>query len=1047
MSEFEFEDEELINGFREESLEHIEVVETKLMDVETEGMDADSINTIFRSIHTIKGGSGFLGFEAIKNIAHSMESLLDMIRNGRAEMTDAASDILLRGTDILKAMLNDLANQDDIPIEEEIRILEALIRGEDPSAAPAAPAPAAEKPAATTADTDDESDSEGGGPLPIVSKDELDSYFKKGFNTYRLPMSREVHREKMAKKDFKHLKDYLNSFGCLIWEDGSIDNEEPGITKIVFATVLDQEFAGASMKVEADELEKLDKATCHKLYEQAAPKPKPKPEAAKVEAPTAEAPKAAAEPAPAAKPAAPVKKASAKPKSASAPTATPQSTTVRVSTALLNRLMNLAGELILSRNQLVQKLDNKDLAELQSLNQRLSELQESVMQTRLQQVGAVFNKVPRMVRDLSRSLGKQVKVELGGVEVELDRTIIDSITDPLTHLVRNSIDHGIEDPETRMKAGKPGEGTLALRAYHEGGQVNLEITDDGKGIDADVLKRKALEKGIVTPAEVDAMGHREALNIIFRPGFSTASEITDVSGRGVGMDVVKTTFERLGGTIDLNSEHGRGTTILVKLPTTLAIVSAVIIDVEDNNFAIPQTNIEEIVRVKEHEMAAKLERIGHYEIFRLRGRLLPVLRLADVLELKRYFIDKDGVKHEDRRSHLSDRRKRGKNQTTHPDRKKRDGEDRREQGRTMYIVVLRVGLHQYGLLVNRIRDVEEVVVKPLSSFLKGIKTFHGTTILGDGRVIMILDCNGISTHADLKFDALQDISDKDSGLHAHADHHENQSFLIFNNHPSENFALPLSFITRIEKVSADRIERVGDEEYVQISGKNVPLFRLENKIGCKPGEYDEEGVFYLLIPNLVRSRYAIVATRVQDVVSTSVDVQVDVMNRAGILGTSIIKDKMTIVLDIYGLFGEKRESGLIRSEREHTILLAEDTPFFRTMIRKYLEEHHLNVIEAVHGQEAWELLEENADTIDLVLSDIEMPVMNGYELVTKIKRHPVYSKLPVMAITALDNPQAFQEGKQAGFDAYQVKLDRDELIKTIDSLLEFASHHAKTQKS
>jgi two-component system chemotaxis sensor kinase CheA len=420
-----------------------------------------------------------------------------------------------------------------------------------------------------------------------------------------------------------------------------------------------------------------------------------------------------------------------------------------------------------------------------------------------------------------------------------------------------------------------------------------------------------------------------------------------------------------------------------------------------------------------------------------------VLRLADVLELKRYFIDKDGVKREDRRSNLSDRRKRGLNQKVQSDTARRDGEDRRGQGRTMYIVVLRVGLHQYGLLVNRIRDVEEVVVKPLSSFLKGIKTFHGTTILGDGRVIMILDCNGIAAHAKLKFDALQDISDKDSGLHAHADHHESQSFLIFNNHPTENFALPLSFITRIEKVSADQIEKIGEDEYIQISGKNVPLFRLENKIGCKPGEYDEEGTFYLLIPNLVRSQYAIVATRVQDVVNTSVDVQTDVMNREGVLGTSVIKEKMTIVLDIYGLFGERRESGLIRrTDRDHTILLAEDTPFFRTMIRKYLEEHHLQVIEAVHGQEAWELLEDNADKIDLVLSDIEMPIMNGYELVTKIKRHPEHSKLPVMAITALDNPQAFQEGKQAGFDAYQVKLDRDELIKTIDNLLEFASHHA-----
>lgn len=1033
MSDFEFEDAELIAGFREESLEHIEVVESQLLDMESSGVTPDAINQIFRSIHTIKGGSGFLGFEGVKELSHGMESLMDLVRNGKAELTEEAADILLRGTDLLKAMLNDLANQDQVPIADELAILDRLINGGSaPKVAEPEPEPEPEAAPVVAA--------AGGGPR--ISKEALDGYISKGFNIYKLPFVKDAHREKQKKKDFKTLEDYLNSFGCLVWEDGKLDTDDASC-EIVFATVLDVDFASASMKVDEADLKKLSKDECAGLFAAAEPPAAPEPEPAKAEAPKTEAPKAeaakpAAKPAPkpAAKPAA-AAPAKAKAKKQVDSAAVAATTTVRVSTALLNKLMNLAGELILSRNQLVQKLDNKDLPELASLNQRLSELQESVMQTRLQQVGAVFNKVPRMVRDLSRSLGKKIDVELNGVDVELDRTIIDSITDPLTHLVRNSIDHGIETPDIRMEAGKSAEGTLTLSAYHEGGQVNLEIRDDGKGIDPEILKAKALEKGLITTAEADTMGKREALNIIFRPGFSTAQEITDISGRGVGMDVVKTSFEKLGGTVDLNSDLGKGTTILVKLPTTLAIVSAVIVDSENLNFAVPQSNIEEIVRLKENEITSSLEKVGHYEIYRLRGRLLPVVRLADLLKLKRTYTDSDGVVREDRRDNLADRRA----GSEPPPGTRRSGEERRQGGRTMYIVVLRVGVNQYGLLVNRIKDVEEVVVKPLSSFIKNVPVFHGTTILGDGRVIMILDCNGIASYAKLKFDTLQDISEKEH--HAHAHDHESQSFLIFNNHTDENFALPLSFITRIEKVHVDRIEQVGNDEFVQIGNKNVPIFRLENKINCKPIELSEDGYMYLLIPNLVRSPYAIVASRVQDVVNTHVEVQTDVMDREGVLGSAIIKDRMTLVLDIYGLFGEKRDSGLMISDKQHTILLVEDTPFFRTMIRTYLEDHHLNVLTAVHGQEAWDMLEGGAE-VDLVLSDIEMPIMNGYELVSKLKATAKYEHLPVMAITALDNPQAMAEGRQSGFDAYQVKLDKIELIKAIDQLLHYAATHAKS---
>ncbi len=1036
MSEIEFEDAELINGFREESLEHIEVVESKLLDLESGGVNSDDINEIFRSIHTIKGGSGFLGFEAVKEISHWMESLLDLIRNGKAELSDEAADVLLRGTDLLKAMLNDLANQDQVPIQAELEILSRLVSGE--AAAPPAPQP--EAGAAEPEPAEPEAAPEQPvGAVPLIDKDELDKYIAKGFNVYRIPFVKKDHDGKRKKKDFQTFRDYLNSFGCLAWEDGALEDADTAVSEIVFATVLDVDFASASMKVKESDMAKLSKEECAALY---ASKPAPEPAKPKAE-PRDDSPEPAVASKPESAPAAAKPKAApaaAKDSGSSAVAATKTAmatmksaatTTVRVNTGLLNKLMNLAGELILSRNQLVQKLDNKDLAELQSLNQRLSELQESVMQTRLQQVGAVFNKVPRMVRDLSRALNKKIEVVLDGADVELDRTIIDSITDPLTHLVRNSIDHGIEMPEDRTIVGKPAHGTLSLRAYHEGGQVNLEISDDGRGIDPEKLKANALEKGVATTDELENMGKREALNLIFRPGFSTAKEVTEISGRGVGMDVVKTSFEKLGGTVDLNSEMGKGTTIQVKLPTTLAIVSSVMISAERQDFAIPQTNIEEIVRIRENEIAAKLERVGHYEIYRLRGKLLPVVRLADVLGLERTFIDKDGKARKDRRRNLADRR--GPRPPEDAEQQRRTGEERRAYGQTKYIVVLRVGVNQYGLLVDQIKDTEEVVVKPLSSFINKIKVFYGSTILGDGRVIMIMDCNGIANTAKLKFDTLQDIVDQDA-INAQAGQHETQSMLIFNNHPEENFALPLSFITRIEKVNAANIEMIGNQEFIQVGDKNVPLFRLEKKIGCKPGVFGEDGSFYLLIPNMVRSPYAIVASRVQDVLNTTVDVQTDVMRQEGVLGSAIIKDRMTIVLDIYGLFQETRDAGLLKDGQRRTVMLVEDTPFFRIMIRTYLAENGFEVVEANNGQEAWSRLDKG-ESFDMVLSDIQMPVMNGFQLAAKIRADPRFKTLPVMAITALDTPESIADGKEAGFDAYQIKLDKNELLRTVTELL------------
>ncbi|PIE90596.1 MAG: hybrid sensor histidine kinase/response regulator [Acidobacteria bacterium] len=989
MGQFDAEDLELIEGFREESEDHLEVIEDQLLKLEREEFDKESINLIFRSIHTIKGGSGFLGFNAVKELSHRMESLLDCLRNSKVDFNEDVTDVLLRGTDLLKAMFEDLENQDCVDTTETMLILDSILAGETPSSC------------------NRESKGQNACEQALLTVDDLvlDDVLKlkeRGFNFIRVTILKSDHEEKVKTQGFDLFSDYFNSFGKLIAHDG-LDGEKQR-SEIVFGSVLEGEFASAALCVAEKDFKHLSESDLKQLFAQQ--------DEGSVQGKVKTA-----------------KTAVLKDKKKAKTQTTRTNKTLKVSTQLLGNLMSLAGELILCRNQLVQEGNISDMPVLHTLNQRLSELQETVMKTRLQPVGAVFNKVPRMVRDLSRSLDKHVEVDLSGVDVELDRTIIDAISDPLTHLVRNSIDHGFEERAERVRLGKSETCNLSLRAFHESGMVNLEIKDDGRGIDADKLKMKALEKGLISGSEAASMGYREALSLIFRPGFSMAKKVTEISGRGVGMDVVKTSFEKLGGTVDLYSELGVGTTVLVKLPTTLAIVSAVIAQVEDYSFAISQSNIEEIVRLKEYELPQKLEKHGSFEVYRLRGQLLPVVRLADIFKIERTFVDKKGCVRSDRRQNLSDRR--GESVPSKEIRELRRGAERRKRGRTFYIVVVRVGSNRFGVLINKIQNTEEIVIKPLSSFIKNIDCFHGSTIRGDGKVIMVLDCNGLAKTANLTFAKLDDlVKNSDSADDRH--NAEKQSFLIFNNHFEECFALPLSFITRIEKVYEKDIVQLGDRELIQLDGKNVPLFRLESKLKVKATSKNKDGSIFLILPNMMKSTYALVCSRVLDVVSTEVKLETEVMPAEGVIGTSIINGRTTVILDIHGLLEEKQSEDKF-NRMNYSILLVEDTPFFMNMIKLYLLQAGFKVDEAVNGLKAWERLEQKE--YDLVLSDIEMPEMDGYELVHKIKTDPRFQHLPVMAITALDNPNAKAKGQKAGFDAYQVKLDKAKLIQSIYKLI------------
>ncbi len=702
----------------------------------------------------------------------------------------------------------------------------------------------------------------------------------------------------------------------------------------------------------------------------------------------------------------PTKPAASKPKKTGPPPTTAQltETHVRVDVHLLDKLMNLAGELVLSRNRLSQIANQLNDPDLLTASQRLSlavtEIQEQIMKTRMQPVGNVFNKFPRIVRDLSKSAQKQVQLKIEGAETELDRSIIESIKDPLTHMVRNSIDHGIEPPDVRVQKGKPAAGTLVMRAYHEGGQVIIEIQDDGAGIDPEKIKQKAVEKGVITPEQAEQLGNRDALMLIFQPGFSTAEKVTNISGRGVGMDVVKTNIEKLGGTVELQSEVGRGTTVRIKIPLTLAIIPALVVQCGGQRYCIPQVNLVELVHLSKEEMEEDVQVIGHSEFYRLRGEILPLVRLNKVLRLG----SDDG------------------------------GEEAKSAG--INIVVLNSGDRQFGLVVDAIHDSEEIVVKPLGKHLKHIHAFAGTTLMGDGRVALILDVVGLTSALKLRGEEslkqAQLLEEK-----AKMDE-ERQFLLLFTVAPQEFFAIPLALVNRLDKINATDIEYVGGREVIQYRGHSIPVIRLENYLSISP--LPEQDEYHLIIFHMNHQDVAFLVSQIEDSLDIAIDVDETTFKQDGILGSAIIKDKTTLFIDVYQIIQmfdpEFFEKGAEGGSLEHSakILLAEDSAFYRNLLSSYLISAGYDVVTAEDGQKAWEIIK--SEPFDILITDIEMPNMDGFELAQKVKSDPALKDIPIIAVTSLSGEEDRKRGKEAGIDEYQVKLNREMVLEAIQGLLE-----------
>ncbi len=527
---------------------------------------------------------------------------------------------------------------------------------------------------------------------------------------------------------------------------------------------------------------------------------------------------------------------------------------------LLDKLMNLVGELVLARNQILQfGAQRKDAAFLgtsQRLNLITTELQEGVMRTRMQPIAGVWNKLPRVVRDLSLTCGKQVELVLEGKETELDRTVIEAIKDPMTHIVRNSIDHGIETPERREAAGKLPTGKLHLRAYHEGGQVNIEISDDGGGIDPEKVRRKAIERGLITADRAAHMGERELLRLIFMPGFSTAEKVTNVSGRGVGMDVVRNNIEKTGGTVEVHSRVGQGTSLKIKIPLTLAIIPALIVGTRGERFAIPQVSLLELVRLESEQARTSVESIHGAPVYRLRGKLLPLVYLHDVLGLSGP-PPSDGA---------------------------------------INIVVVRADDRQFGLVVDAVSDTEEIVVKPLGKELKSLTTFAGATIMGDGKVALILDVLGIAQRSSV-ISEVRDRSLTEAAKDNRQGGEDKQALLLFRVDRNSRMAIPLSMVARLEEFPQERLERAGAHEVVQYRGEILPLVDLRAMLGRTGSDSASDAPLQVVVSSERGRTVGLVVEHILDIVEENVAIK-HRSNQQGTLGAAVIQGKVTDLLDV-----------------------------------------------------------------------------------------------------------------------------------------------------
>ncbi len=765
-------DADIIREFLVESYENLDRLDRDLIALEKDPKNRETLASVFRTIHTIKGTSGFLALNQLGAVTHIGENLLARLRDGLLMLNPEITSALLAMVDAVRQMLASIEATGNEGERNDLELVATLTRLQNSAA----------------------------GPAGISD---------------RGPGAR---AEDAAQED---------SFRDPVAQVGEASAGHDSINASELCTAAEQSSAQDPQGMVDVALDKKEAKTPDGTDAQNTPQP-------------------------------------AKAQSAS-------DSTIRVDVSQLDRLMNRMGELVLLRNQIVQFTNSSEDNDLIKTSQRLNllttELQEGVMKTRMQPIDNIWAKFPRTVRDVAMGCGKQVRIEMEGKETELDKTIIEAIKDPLTHLVRNAVDHGIESPEARQAAGNDPVGTLLLRAFHEGGQVNIEISDDGAGLNHEKIRSKALQKGLITTEHAARMTEREITSLILLPGFSTAEKITNVSGRGVGLDVVKTNIEKIGGTVDVQSEWGQGCTVRMKIPLTLAIIPALVVTSGGDRYAIPQVSLLELVRLEGEQLGKGIELVNGAPVHRLRGHLLPLVYLNKELGI-----------HE-------------------------PGKLNEETGQTSNIVILQAEDRSFGLVVDEINDTEEIVVKPLSKQLKNINTYAGATIMGDGRVALILDVVGLAHCAkvvgEVRNRAGEEISHAPEKVAAENNQRGRKTMLLFRNGELERMAIDLALVSRLEEIPRKMVEYSGTQEMIQYRGNIIPLIRVADilgKAGTSPVDAAAESLQVVVYSDEGRT-IGLVIDQFLDIVDETFTIQPHT-ERMGVLGAAVIQQRTTEVLDV-----------------------------------------------------------------------------------------------------------------------------------------------------
>ena len=919
--------DDLISEFLTETAESLDVIDSELVRFENNPEDRAILDNIFRLLHTVKGTCGFLGLPRLEAVAHAGETLLGKFRDGELQVSPPMVTLVLESIDQIKVLLESLEATGSEPAGDDAALITRL-----ENAAMGKLADAGEASAPAEPEVPDDYDQDLGRELRPgeVSLADLEAAFQDTESD--VPVDNPA--EAVAAGNEEHLK--TGDF------DPDLGRElRPGE---VSAAELEAAFAAAEpdpgMEAGTADLITKDMSTEEALATAMAELKGGGEVAAGEGGPRVQQ-------------------------------------TVRVGVDVLEALMTTVSELVLTRNQLMQTVRGLEDDDLKGPLQRLSavtgELQDGVMKTRMQPIGDSWRKLPRIIRDVSTELGKKIELVMEGQDTELDRQVLELIKDPLTHMVRNSADHGLEMPEDRVKEGKSEKGTIKLSAYHEGGHIIIAIADDGKGLDTKRIGDKALEKGLTTHEELSQMTEAQIHRFIFAPGFSTAAKVTNLSGRGVGMDVVRTNIEQIGGVVDVSSATGKGSNFTIKIPLTLAIVSALIVGCKEQRFAIPQLAVRELVRVgmgSDHTV----EKLNGASVMRLRDRLMPIVDLQGVLGL-----DSGEV----------------------------------AEGEAGFVVVLDAGGRNVGVVVDNVLDTEEIVVKPLSESLRGVSAYSGATILGDGSVIMILDPNGLAGDV---VSAMEEESSAEALATANSDMVQTQRLLLVRAGGEEPKAVPLSLVTRLEEFDPETIEHTNGHNVVQYRGRLMPIVPLGDQIQCTEGQRQPVLVF---AEN--HTSIGLAVDEIVDVVEERVDMQMG-SEREGVIGSGIIKGKATDVVDIAWYLDQSRAGDIQRrtSKRRRRVLLVDADAFARRMIAPLLAAAGYDVT-PTGGMHEVHSIAEAEEHFDVLVGD---PAA-----LARIQAAGMWSDLPTVAVT--DWPE---DGSGEGLTAVLPRSDRSALIATLDQV-------------